>query len=267
MSEIVEREDLGNHVTTLMMNRPEKLNALDDALIERLFERLDECIADDDTRVVVIKGAGRSFCAGADASRAGSSELTAAEWRSMLLDDGWGRFLALWESPKPIVLQVHGHCLGIALMLCNCADIVVAADDAAFGWPTLPFGGGILGPAAVWHLGIHRAKELSFQVGARMTGVEAAAYGFINYSVPADQLEADVRGLATRIAQFPSDLLRIKKDAINQVADGMGFTTAMKLGAAYGSLAHHARGAEEAKALVAELGLKGAVAHYRDTGK
>lgn len=260
----VLREDGPDHVATLTLNRPDKLNAFDDAMLQRLTERLRECEADDEVRVIVIRGAGRCFSVGADASGSGHSDKSPEDWRTMLLDEGWGRFLALWESPKVVVVQVHSYCMGIATVLCNCADIVMVADDAEIGWPPLPFGGGIIGPSMVWHIGLHKAKELSFEIGSSMTGEEAERFGFANHCVPAAELPAAVDRTARNIARFPSDLLRLKKEAINRVGETMGFTLAMRGGAAYGSLAHHSRGAEEAKALVRELGLKGAIAHYRD---
>ncbi|MGE3618958.1 MAG: enoyl-CoA hydratase/isomerase family protein [Acidimicrobiia bacterium] len=259
----ITRRDGPDHVAVLTLNRPDKLNAFDDVMLERFTERLRECEADEDVRVIVVRGEGRCFSVGADASGSGRSESTPEDWRVMLLERGWGRFLDLWESPKVVVAEVHGFCMGIATLLCNCADIVVVADDARVGWPALPFGGGILGPAMVWHIGIHKAKELSFQIGSSMTGEEAERFGFANRCVPRAELGAAVESLAADIARFPPDLLRLKKEAINQVAETMGFSRAMRAGATWGALAHHSRGAEEAKAVVRELGLKGAIAHYR----
>jgi enoyl-CoA hydratase len=258
----IVRSDGPPHVAVLTLNRPEKLNAFDSAMLQEFSDHLRACEADDDVRVVIVRGEGRCFSVGADASGSGAATSTPDEWRNMLLDEGWGRFLDVWESRLVMIAEVHGYCTGIATILCNCADIVVVSDDARVGWPALPFGGGILGPAMVWHIGIHKAKELSFQIGSSMTGEEAERFGFANQCVARDELPTVVRQLATNIARFPSDLLRLKKAAINQVADTMGFTQAMRAGASWGTLAHHSRGAEEAKAKVRELGLKGAIAHY-----
>lgn len=252
-----------DHIAVLGLNRPEKLNAFDDSLRHRLVERIAECVADDEVRVIVVHGHGRSFSVGADASGAGHTDLTPEEWRVMLLEEGWGQFLALWESPKPVLVQVHGHCLGIAVVLCNLADVVVVAEDARVGWPALPFGGGLIGPSMVWHLGIHRAKEYSFQIGSTLTGVEAASYGFANRAVPADDLADHVLAMAMRMARIPSDLLRVKKEAINNVFDSLGFTTTMRASAAWATLAHGSRGAEDAKALLRDVGLRAAIDHYR----
>ena len=142
-----------------------------------------------------------------------------------MADTGWATFLRLWDVPKPVIVKVHGHCLGMhATILCNLADIVVVADDARIGWPKLPMGGGVISPTWVWHVGMHRAKEYSYQIGTELSGVEAAAAGFANRSVPAADLDSVVMAMATSThAIVPADLLRLKKEALNHVHNARGF--------------------------------------------
>jgi enoyl-CoA hydratase len=263
-SDQVTRTDLGGGVTELALNRPDKLNALSRALIAELAAQCAACGSDDSVSVVVIKGNGRSFCVGADASGGEIHDSTPWADRQSMAEGGWGEFLCVWDMPKPVIVQVHGHCLGIATILCNLADLVIVADDARIGWPALPLGGGVISPTWVWHVGLHKAKEFSYQVGSQVSGQEAVQLGFANRSVPADQLEDDVRETARRIARVPVDLLRVKKAALNEVWERQGFRQAVLAGANWGALSHSVSGTADVRNLIAERGLKGAIAFYQD---
>lgn len=261
------------HIARLVINRPDKLNAMDEECRLDLARLVDTCGSDDDIRVIVIEGAGRAFSVGADASGSASDNHPSSAWEDRLSmgDGGWGGFLKLWDVPKPVIVKVHGYCLGIATILCNLADIVIVADDARIGWPKLPLGGGVISPTWVWHIGMHKAKELSYQVGAEISGSEATEIGFANRAVPASELDDTVLATARSIAKVPLDLLRLKKEALNHVYNVRGFREAVLAGSLWGTLSHDLPGAAEVKALIDELGLKGAIDHYRrddgvDTG-
>jgi enoyl-CoA hydratase len=264
----VRREVAAPHVARLVLNRPDKLNAMDTATRLALARHVDDCGTDDDVRVIVLEGAGRSFSVGADASGRADDNHPRSSWddRLSMSDTGWATFLRLWDVPKPVIVKVHGHCLGIATILCNLADIVVAAEDARIGWPKLPMGGGVISPTWVWHVGMHRAKEYSYRIGTELSGAEAAAVGFANRAVPAADLEAVVMEMATSIALVPADLLRLKKEALNHVYNARGFREAVLAGSLWGTLSHDMPGSVEVKALIDELGLKGAIEHYRRRG-
>jgi enoyl-CoA hydratase len=106
------------------------------------------------------------------------------------------------------------------------------------------------------------AKELSFQVASEVSGAEAARLGFANHSHPAVELATAVRGLAERIARTPPDLLRIKKEAINGVANRAGFRETLMQAPLWDALAHTSRSVDGTRALINERGIKGAIAHY-----
>lgn len=269
MTAVVRRDDVGDHVAHVVLDRPDKLNALDAPARVALAEAIRACAADEQVRAVVIRGEGRAFCAGADAADPGGGGNRPTAWadRQSMRDQGWGLFLAAWDAPVPVIAQVHGFCLGIASVLCNLCDIVVVADDARIGWPRLPLGGGVISPTWVWHVGIHKAKELSYQSGAEISGTEAARLGFANESVPAPQLAAHVDALARGIARTPRDLLQLKKEALNQVLESMGFRQAILRGAAWGALSHDMDGTAEVRRAVGEVGLRGAIDRYRAPGR
>ncbi|MTD53179.1 enoyl-CoA hydratase/isomerase family protein [Amycolatopsis pithecellobii] len=263
---VVVLSDPAPHVREIRLNRPEKLNALNGELRSALAGALRAVRADEDVRVVVLSGEGRAFCTGADVS-AGSEYGAAAETRP---EDERRRILAsidlfldVWRLPVPVIAKIHGHCLGLATILANCCDIVLCADTATIGWPALPLGGGLLSPTWVWHVGMHRAKEMSYRIGSTITGAEAAAYGFANHAVSADQLDARTGSMAAEIARVSRDLLTLKKDALNQVHGRLGFEDAVRAGAAWDALAHTTRAATEVRAQRQQIGLKATIAAWQ----
>ena len=160
------REDRGGRVAGLVLNRPEKLNAISREMIAELVDAVDDCVRDPDVGVIVIRGEGRAFAAGADASPSGAMRDRSANTnREEVLDELWGRFQCLWDAPKPVIAQVHGYCLGAGTILCSFADIVVVADDSEIGWPSLPLGGGVEEVLFAFYVGARKAKEYTFQIG------------------------------------------------------------------------------------------------------
>lgn len=259
---MVRREDAGDGVAHVVIDRPEKRNALDATGRRHLAETIAACGRDGAVSVVVVRGEGPCFSAGADATTYGDGPSNAWDDRHQMVEEGWGAFVAAWEAPIPVVAQVHGACMGIATILCNLCDIVVAADDARIGWPKLPLGGGVISPTWVWHVGIHRAKELSYQIGSEISGTEAAAIGFANRAVPAEALAADVDAMARRIARVPRDLLSLKKQALNRVLDAQGFKEAVLLGGLWGAVSHDLPSTQAVHDVIAARGLRGAIDHF-----
>jgi enoyl-CoA hydratase/carnithine racemase len=264
MTELVEVAVGSEGVATLTLNRPDKRNALNDELISGLDAAVTRCAMDDAARVVVLRGAGPTFCAGADTAMLpdAAEPPSALADRNRLLDERYSCFLRLWDLPKPTIAQIHGHCLAVGVTLGSCCDLVVVAEDATIGWP-LPMGGGVVGPTLALHVGMRRAKELSFDPMSTLTGVEAAAIGWANRAVPADELEGFVHQMARRIARVPAGVLRMKKEAINAVYDRIGFREALRAGAAYNALAHTDPEVEGLRARVRDEGIKAASEWFR----
>jgi enoyl-CoA hydratase len=173
------------------------------------------------------------------------------------------RFLTIWDHPKPVIASVHGYCLAGATQLCVACDITVVADDAVIGLPEIPMGGGYITPMWVPLVGVKRAKQMSFVAGSRISGETASAWGWANFSVPADELEARVRELAHAIARTPSPILRMKKVSLNRVADVMGFRVTALMGAETDALLHASAPVEELRAAIRAGGLKQAIADFR----
>lgn len=234
-------------VRRITLNRPEKHNAMDAQMQADLFELVDAAVRDPDTGVVVLAGAGKSFCSGADmrptreppggGKAASVSDAAADMTNNRAHVDRW---LSLWSAPKPLIAQVHGHCIGIANELAACCDLVVCGESARFGMPearefALP------PTLAFWPLriGLARTKELLF-TGRFMEAAEAVATGMANQVVPDDQLEAAVDALAARIAEVDPAILAVSKQAANAWAETLGMRQAALGGAEYHAIYHQA---------------------------
>jgi enoyl-CoA hydratase len=255
-------------VAELVLNRPDKLNAIDKQMLGELRVALERIAASPDIRVTVLSGAGRSFCAGFDVGRpapetAGYAESDDPVDDFLDLRDRLDRLFDVWRHPKPVIAAVHGNCLGAGTVLAALADITLVTPDARIGIPTLPLGGGMLTPTWVHLVGPKRAKQIAFEIGGAINGSEAEAWGFANYCVPGDRLQAEALDLAARFARTPASLLVLKKAAINRMVELSGFTVGAQIGALTDSLAHEARGLDEVRRSVRERGVRQTVADFR----
>jgi enoyl-CoA hydratase len=251
------------HVT---LDRPKKLNALNDQLLDEFSSAIKDLGRNDDVSVIVLSGAGGNFSVGFDVDPGnGYSEAAAglhpySDWSS--LRRNIERWLAVWDTPKPVISAIEGYCMGGATMLAVCTDITVVSDNAVIGWPAIPLGGGLLSPTSAWLLGPKKAKELSFIAGSSLTGAEATALGWANHAVPAGTALEKADALAALIAKMPLDLLRIKKLALNRYLDQQGFRESVLMGAEWDAIAHTSPATHEMTDKVKELGLKGAITWF-----
>jgi enoyl-CoA hydratase len=248
------------------LNRPERLNALNTALLGRFGEVINELGEDPGVSVVVIRGAGRAFSAGYDLNPA---EVSIGKSQERSITEDHDRLLSyiklferVWDLPKPVIAAVHGFCLAGATQLCVFCDITVVADDAKIGMPSIPVGGGFISPMWSFLVGPKRAKQMSFVAGSQISGTTAAEWGWANYAVPADELWSHVSELAEKIARTPLEILRTKKVAIYRVAEIQGVRTAMSMGAETDALLHFSPAVRELQELIRSEGLKGAIAEF-----
>jgi len=193
---ILERlEDAG--VARITLNRPEKRNALNEALVEAFFESLEIIRADRDIKAVITRGAGKVYSAGLDlhflrnVSNAGLLDWDRPTPTIQLAE-------ALRGFPRIMIAQVHGYCLGGALGIMNCHDLVFAADDAQFGMPEILRGSfGQLVTSTLMHGSIPMKKVTLMQlVGKNISGEEADRWGVISQSMPLAELENTVTEMA-----------------------------------------------------------------------
>lgn len=230
-------------VMTITLNRPEKLNAITPAMNTELFAAFSAGVADEVVHAILLRGAGRSFCSGFDrsASAAGASDRGNAPADMVKNRQRVQQLLDLWASPKPIIAQVHGHCLGIATELVACADLVICAENARIGMPeTREFA---LPPTlAFWPatIGLALTKDLLFS-GRILDGREAVSAGLASRVVADDQIEAAALELARHVAEVPTHRLAVIKQSINAWVEGSFLSAALK-GAEYHALYHQASG-------------------------
>ena len=231
----------------ITLNRPDKLNALSKALTKELDAALDLAEENPDISVIVIKGAGRSFCAGYDISPTeyGSKDAfpDVALDRKGLMENQrhWWR---IWDCTKPVIAQVHGYCLAGGSELAMMCDLVMCAEDAKFGYPPLRDMGSPVTPIWPWIVGARWAKMLYF-TGDTIDGKTAESIGMVNFAVPADELDTAVEILAERLANVPPDLLMLHKLQVNRAFEVMGIRTAVSSGPEFDALGHACKGAQD----------------------
>jgi enoyl-CoA hydratase len=249
-------------VRTLTMNRPEKLNALSTGLVEALSAALTRAAEDEAVRVVVIAGAGRSFCAGYDLDEPSPDD---EEVITASLEHSLARLLEVYDHPKPTIASVQGHCLAGGCDLMMMCDLVVASEDAVFGQPEIRFGSAVVAHVLPWLIGARRAKELVLTGFDRLDAPTAQRFGLVNRVVPAGRLAGETHALAQDLARVDPEVMRLTKLAANTAWDHAGFREAMREGVRIGALIEASRSPErvEFERIAAEQGLKAAV-RWRD---
>ena len=250
-------------LTWIVLNRPDKANALSNELLDEFSDVLKR-LEKEGGAVIGIRGEGRGFSSGYDLEQVGKvgSSVDPVADRERLRKN-LDRYLAMWDHPKPIIAAVHGYCMAGATQMCVYADLTVVADDVRIAEPTLPIGGGYIAPTWTPLVGPKRAKELAFIPGNSIDGPTAVEWGWANHCVPASELLAAVEFLAHRIAKTPPAVLRIKKLSINRAAEACGFRQAGAAVAEMDALLHLTPDVLELKKWIGEVGLKAAIAAYR----
>jgi enoyl-CoA hydratase len=261
MSELVLVTDHGP-VRTLTLNRPEKRNAMSSGLVEALSSRLGDIRDDRSVRVVVIAGAGPSFCAGYDLDEAAPDDDAAVVNG---LRHSMTRLLEVFDLPQPVIAMVQGHCLAGGCDLMMMCDLVVAAEDAVFGQPEIRFGSAIVAHVLPWLIGARRAKELVLTGFDRVSAATALDYGLVNRVVSRDRLHEETMALARQLAVVDPEVMSLTKRAINAAWERAGFREALDDGVAIAGEIETSRSPErlEFERLVSERGLKEAI-EWRD---
>lgn len=269
---LIDRVGTDGRVGRITLNRPEKLNALSRELFTELNEALHDMEADHSIRVIVLRGAGRAFCAGYDLTGGGGG-------RSYKFRDDSGRMLAmnmrtsiqqntevlmyLWNMAKVTISCIHGFAAAGGCELAMMADLVVAADDANIGHPGHR-GLGVARNGMIWPLviGMRKAKELSY-TGEYITGEEAQQIGMINYAWPEAELEERTIAFADRIAIASADHLGILKVNMNRFYENMGIYSSVRSSTEQDAMAQFTEFAYGWQDQLRENGLKEALA-WRD---
>jgi enoyl-CoA hydratase len=215
-------------VSTITLNRPNRLNAINKAMLSELQHALDAVEEDPTIRALVVTGAGASFSSGFDLQEQMETRPTGVgPWRE-ILDRDFGTVMRFWHLSKPTIAAVRGYCLAGACELALTCDITIAAEDAIFGEPELKFGAGIVVMILPWLVGPKRAKELILTGADRISAQEALRIGLINRVTPAAELEPTVLTVARNIAAIDPTLVKRTKHAINRTFEIMGMIEALE---------------------------------------
>lgn len=225
---LLERRGPVGHI---VLNRPDKLNALTLAMYRRVGQLLIELDADPDVRVVVMRGQGRAFSAGFDLSEefddSREFQTRGAEWRrEQVLQVANANRWRIWGLSKPVVAKLQGYCLAGALELALPCDFVLASRDCQLGEPEILYGVGPVFLIVPWLVGVHRAKDILL-TGRRFTGEEAAAWGLITRAVPGAELDGEVDRLSEHLAKLPPPALKLAKAGVNRAYEARGMRTAI----------------------------------------
>ena len=232
-------------VRRLTLNRPEKRNALDNALRTALFDALRAADVDDAVHVTILRGAGPCFSSGYDLG----SDLSADRPTYTAHGDGsWPRqategWLSLWDLAKPVIAQVHGYAMAGGSELAAACDLVYLADDATISHPVLRVAGTPDFAVHPWLVGLRNAMEMVL-TGDAVTADEAVRVGYANRAYPAAELDDAVLITAERMAAIPHELLQLNKRWVYRAMDAMGARTAIRSAVDLGSLAQKAPGVQ-----------------------
>jgi enoyl-CoA hydratase len=228
-------------VATITLNRPDQLNTIVPPMPDEVEDAVGQATRAPAVKVIVVRGAGRAFCAGYDFG--GGFH----HWDEGLTTDGeWDpgkdfvaatareisptqKFMSVWRTPKPVIAQVHGWCVGGGSDFALCCDLVVASEDAVIGTPYSRMWGAYLSGMWIYRLGLARAKEHAL-TGKPLSGREAADVELINAAVPFERLEERVASLAEQLAGIPSSQLAAMKLVVNQAYENMGLSATQTLG-------------------------------------
>lgn len=233
--------DVDAPIATITLNRPEELNTIVPPMPDEFEQSVRMATQDDSVKVIVVRGAGRAFCGGYNFGGGfkhwGDRVETDGSWDPGK-DFAWStdrltaptqKFMAIWHTHKPVIVQVHGWCVGGASDTALCGDLIIASDDARIGTPYSRMWGAYLSGMWLYRLGLTKAKEYAL-TGKPLSGREAAEIGLINESVPFEELEDTVRERALQLASIPSSQLAAMKLVVNHAYENMGVSSTQVLG-------------------------------------
>ncbi len=242
----IEVDDPEAGIRRISLNRPEKRNALSNALRTELFDALRKADVDRSIGAIILRGKGKCFSAGYDLAQSPSEPLPRhispgeGTWPRHLVD-GW---FEMWDMATPVIAQIHGYCLAGGSELATACDLVYVAEDAQIGYPPVR---SMSTPDCAYHpwlMGMRRAMEMML-TGDSISGIEAAQYGFANRAFPADHLEPEVLNIARRVAKIPPDLQALNKRVVHRAMEIMGARAAIRSATEIQALCFHQKSVAE----------------------
>jgi enoyl-CoA hydratase len=258
---------------TITLNRPDRLNAIDERMPAEIREAVERANADRGVHVIIVTGAGRAFCAGYDlkeyAERTGENPgVQKMPWDPMvdfrMMFKNTQDFMSLWRSYKPTIAKVRGFAVAGGSDIALCCDFVVMAQDARIGYPPARVWGCPTTAIWVYRLGAEKAKRMLL-TGDLVTGTEAKDMGLVLDAAPEQDLDSAVERLAARIEGVPRNQLMMQKLMINQAYDNMGLANTQMIATLFDGISRHSPEGMWFKQRAEEVGFQQAVKE-RDSG-
>jgi enoyl-CoA hydratase len=258
-------------VRTIVLTRAAEYNTITPALRDELAIAIDEADTDGDVRVILLRAEGPAFCAGygldwSTASQARETE-TGRVWDSVRDMSMMNRFvdtyMKLWYAKKPTIAAVHGWCIAGGTDMVLCADVIVAAESAVFGYPPSRVWGTPTTAMWVYRMGFEKAKRYLL-TGDEIPAATAERIGLVSEVVPDEQLVEHASALARRMAMLPLTQLVMLKLLCNQTAENMGLSSTRTLGVLFDGVARHTQEGLDFVARAGEAGFRQAVRERDD---
>jgi enoyl-CoA hydratase len=258
-------------VRSIILCRPDQFNTITPVLRDELAAAIDAADADQDVHVMLLRADGPAFCAGYGLDW--STEMQAAEasrervWDSVtdmrMMSQFVNVYMKLWYAAKPTIAAVQGWCVGGGTDMVLCADIIIAAEGASFGYPPARVWGTPTTAMWVYRMGLERAKRYLL-TGDEIPAPEAARTGMILETVPDEQLQEHAMAFARRIARLPTNQLIMLKLLCNQTAENMGLASGRTLGTLFDGIARHTQEGHDFVSRAKEAGFRQAVRERDD---
>lgn len=221
---LYEKQD---NIGIITLNRPEKRNALNSAMIQGLGDYLHQAADDPEVKVIVIRGAGeKAFTAGFDLKESMENNITDIVERRADTRSEVEFFKYLWYLPKPVISAVQGYCIGGGITISLMSDLIIAADNAAFGNPEIVLGYTPEIPVELWKLPMNKAMEWYFE-SKYFSAEELREIGVVNEVVPFEQLWDRAIEVARLVAKVPAESMGMMKYCIRKVYDLRGFANSL----------------------------------------
>ncbi len=260
-------------VATITLNRPNRLNAINDVMPGEIAAAVKRAEADRKVHVIVVKGAGKGFCGGYDLVDYAEAEGDIPGSQDMPWDPAIDYafmhqntldFMSLWRCRKPTIARIHGAAAAGGSDIALCCDFVIMAEDARIGYPPARVWGVPTPAMWVYRLGPQQAKRM-MMTGELIDGREAERIGLALEAVPEAELDAAVDRLAGRLQGVPKNQLMMTKLVVNQAYEAMGLSNTQMLATFFDGVARHSPEGVWFKERAEEVGFKQAVAE-RDSG-
>jgi len=239
------RTETANGVCSIVFTRAAEYNTITPALRDELGAAIDQADADPEARVILLAAEGPAFCAGyaLDSSTSAAAQRPRERvWDSVADLHAMSRyvnvFLKLWYATKPTIAAVQGWCVGGGTDMVLCADIIIAAENASFGYPPSRVWGTPTTAMWVYRMGLERAKRYLL-TGDEITASEAARIGLILETVAPEGLREHATALAQRMARVPVNQLQMLKLMCNHTVENMGMQSSRLLGTLFDGIARH----------------------------